>query len=92
MTRPTALSVVRRVFPRVTRKQAHDLLWDRTGWPWFFRDDPTTEILASLRRLKVTLRLKKVPCDHCNRPVGRNGHQCPACARAWKRREKEGKE
>ncbi len=85
--RVTALSVVRRVFPAVTRKQAQDLLWERTGWPCFFATkNVATEIMAGLRHLEATLRLGKRPCDFCNRPVGRNGHQCPACARAWKRR------
>ncbi len=84
--RPTALSVVRRVFPTVTRKQAHDLLWDRTAWPFYGKDEAVREIVKALRVLKATLDAGKRPCDHCNRPVGRNGHQCPACARAWKRR------
>lgn len=84
--RPTALSVVRRVFPEVTRKQAHDLLWDRTAWPFYAKDEAVREIVNELRLLKATLRAKKRPCDHCNRPVGRNGHQCPRCAGAGRRR------
>ena len=84
--RPTALSVVRRVFPDVTRQQAHDLLWDRTRWPFYGKGEAVREIVKALRVLKATLKAGKWACDNCNRPVRGTNFLCPACARAWRER------
>lgn len=80
-----AIEIVHEFFPKMTRKEAWGLLWDRTGWPGFWYRSPTQEIRASLRTLKRTLKAGGTPCEFCNKPSLKGDTVCRACNRALER-------
>jgi hypothetical protein len=82
----TPLGLVRSVFPDADDAEAHYLLWNRTGWPCFWRTKrPRREIVQSLRAYKRLLDAGKPPCEFCTRiaRVPREGPSlCRQCAKA----------
>jgi hypothetical protein len=74
--------VVRKVFPNATDKEANDLLWAHTAFP--FETDPKP-LVKQLRTFKKTNDAGELACDFCNRPAAKGDILCRPCARSWEK-------
>lgn len=89
----TPFTIVRMVFPDASDAECESLLWNRTGFPGFWRTgNPRRDILHSLRRYKRTLASGKPVCDLCNDAAvtpRRDPRLCRWCDKAINRQPTE---
>ena len=80
--------VVRKVFPNATDKEANDLLWAHTAFPFEVNPKP---LIKQLKVFKKTNDAGKLACDFCNRPAAKGDMLCRPCARSWEKLRKKQK-
>lgn len=82
------VAAVHSVFPDASEDEVMSLLWERTGFPAFWRtDDPAECVREDLLVLKATLDAGEAPCTLCSRPVDRDARgkpemDCADCRKA----------
>ena len=76
-------AIVRDIFPDATDEEVDGLLWNRTGYPCFWRDDPEKCIREDLSVYKATVDAGKTPCDFCNKESTGKDWLCDSCRKSW---------
>ncbi len=60
-------AIVREYFPDATDKAAEEILWNRTGWPCFWKGEPEPSLRAQLAQLAEAEQLGLTVCSCCGK-------------------------
>ena len=74
------IDIVRGAIPEVSQDEYDFILWNRTGFPQFWKtDNPAREIYESARRYGRAKKNNITMCDLCDRKLDREGSTCSHC-------------
>ena len=82
----TPIELVKEYFPEATDDEADSILWSRTGFPSFFREDGSVEdnLRKQLSKYKTLVESGVDVCEMCNSEDVKEG-LCMGCFKALKK-------